>query len=109
MLKRCAIIIVVIVSDNPLMASPIARSVIESRLLSLEDIIEVCRVSHSNEFIEKMPARYNSEIEENGSNLSGGQKQRLAIARALLNIILHQFPFILILIIPHSIIFCLFF
>lgn len=51
---------------------------------SLEDIIEVCRVSHSNEFIEKMPARYNSEIEENGSNLSGGQKQRLAIARALL-------------------------
>lgn len=51
---------------------------------SLEDIIEVCRVSHSHEFIEKMPARYNSEIEENGSNLSGGQKQRLAIARALL-------------------------
>ena len=51
---------------------------------SLEDIIEVCKWSKANEFIEKMSARYDAEIEENGANLSGGQKQRLAIARALL-------------------------
>lgn len=50
---------------------------------SLEEIIESCKLSRANEFIEKMPLRYETLLEENGANLSGGQKQRLAIARAL--------------------------
>lgn len=52
---------------------------------SLEDIIDVCKLSRAHEFINSLPLRYNTYIEENGSNLSGGQKQRLAIARALLS------------------------
>ena len=51
---------------------------------TLDEIIEACKLSKANEFIEKMPLRYETLLEENGANLSGGQKQRLAIARALL-------------------------
>ena len=51
---------------------------------TLEDIIDVCKLSKANEFIDTMPLRYETLLEENGANLSGGQKQRLAIARALL-------------------------
>lgn len=51
---------------------------------TLDEIIEACRLSKANEFIERMPLRYETLLEENGANLSGGQKQRLAIARALL-------------------------
>lgn len=51
---------------------------------SLEEVIEACKLSHANEFIEQMPLRYETMVDENGANLSGGQKQRLAIARALL-------------------------
>lgn len=50
----------------------------------LEDIIEACKLSKADEFINKLPLRYETMLEENGANLSGGQKQRLAIARALL-------------------------
>lgn len=50
----------------------------------LEEIIEACKMSCANEFIEKIPTRYDTLLEENGANLSGGQRQRLAIARALL-------------------------
>lgn len=51
---------------------------------TLEDIIEACKLSKADEFINKLPLRYETMLEENGANLSGGQKQRLAIARALL-------------------------
>lgn len=51
---------------------------------TLEDIIEACKLSKADEFINNMPLRYDTMLEENGANLSGGQKQRLAIARALL-------------------------
>lgn len=45
---------------------------------------EACRLACADEFIERMPDRYNTMIEQGGSNVSGGQKQRLCIARALL-------------------------
>lgn len=51
---------------------------------TMADIIEACNLSKADEFINNMPLRYETMLEENGANLSGGQKQRLAIARALL-------------------------
>lgn len=51
---------------------------------TLDDVIEACKMSHAHDFINDMPLRYETMLEENGANLSGGQKQRLAIARALL-------------------------
>ena len=51
---------------------------------SLEEIIYVCKLAGADEFIQKLPKGYDTDLEENAANLSGGQKQRLAIARALL-------------------------
>ena len=50
----------------------------------LEEIIDASKKAKSHDFINNMPLRYNTMLEENGANLSGGQKQRLAITRALL-------------------------
>jgi len=52
--------------------------------IGLDEIIESCKLSKADEFINTLPLRYDTKLEENGANLSGGQKQRLAIARALL-------------------------
>jgi len=52
--------------------------------VELEKIIEICKIVKAHEFINEFPLRYNTLLEENGTNLSGGQRQRLAIARALL-------------------------
>jgi ATP-binding cassette, subfamily B, bacterial HlyB/CyaB len=48
------------------------------------DIQRAAELAGANEFIDKMPMRYDTEIGEGGGMLSGGQRQRLAIARALL-------------------------
>ena len=49
-----------------------------------EDIVRVCRLACADEFISSFPDKYDTYIEQGGSNVSGGQKQRLCIARALL-------------------------
>ena len=49
-----------------------------------EEIEKVCRQAKADEFIESFPDKYNTYIEQGGSNVSGGQKQRLCIARALM-------------------------
>lgn len=49
-----------------------------------EELVEACRQAQAEEFIETLPNKYDTFIEEGGNNVSGGQKQRLCIARALL-------------------------
>ena len=49
-----------------------------------EEIAEACRLAQADSFIQDMPDKYDTWIEQGGTNVSGGQKQRLCIARALL-------------------------
>ncbi|ACA55789.1 peptidase domain-containing ABC transporter [Clostridium botulinum] len=52
--------------------------------ITYEEIIEACKRAQIHDFINSLPLRYNTLVEENGANFSGGQKQRLSIARAIL-------------------------
>lgn len=64
-------------------------TILENLVLGLdnytfEEVIEVCQRVQVHQFVNQLPLRYETKLEENGSNLSGGQRQRLAIARAIL-------------------------
>ena len=49
-----------------------------------EEMIKACKLAQADEFIQKFPEKYDTYIEQGGTNISGGQKQRICIARALL-------------------------
>ena len=49
-----------------------------------EDMIHACRLAQADEFVQQFPDRYDTFLDQGGTNVSGGQKQRLCIARALL-------------------------
>ena len=51
-----------------------------------EECVKACKLACADEFIEKFPDKYNTHIEQGGTNVSGGQRQRLCIARALLKV-----------------------
>ncbi|MBQ6301544.1 MAG: ABC transporter ATP-binding protein [Bacteroidales bacterium] len=51
---------------------------------TVEECIEACRQACADEFIERMPDKYETFIDQGGTNVSGGQRQRICIARALL-------------------------
>lgn len=52
--------------------------------VTFEDVIAATKMAQAHDFINELPLRYETNLDENGANLSGGQRQRLAIARALL-------------------------
>jgi len=71
--------------DTTLFDDTIKNNIAYANLDATEDeIFEAARLSHCNEFIDKLPNKFDTAIGENGTRLSGGEKQRLSIARAML-------------------------
>jgi ATP-binding cassette subfamily B protein len=75
----------IVLQDNFLFRGTIRENIASAKPdASLEEIMESARMAGAEEFIDRLPASYETLVEENAANFSGGQKQRLAIARALL-------------------------
>jgi len=71
--------------DTTLFDDTIKNNIAYARLdATEEEILEAAKLSHCNEFIDKLPNKLDTIIGENGTRLSGGEKQRLSIARAML-------------------------
>ncbi|HIQ57170.1 TPA: ABC transporter ATP-binding protein [Candidatus Gracilibacteria bacterium] len=70
--------------EPELFSSTILENITFGIDFSAEEIQEILEISKCNVFIEKLPNKINSKVNEKGVNLSGGQKQRIALARALL-------------------------
>jgi len=75
----------VVLQDNFLFDGTIAENIGYAKPhATREEILEVARVAHCDEFVAKFPQRYDTVVGERGVKLSGGQRQRVAIARAIL-------------------------
>ena len=71
--------------DTTLFDDTIKNNIAYANLDATDDeITEAAKLSHCNEFIDKLPNKFDTLIGENGTRLSGGEKQRLSIARAML-------------------------
>ena len=77
--------VAVVLQKNFLFSGSIAENLRWGNLEATdEELKQVCQIAQAEEFIEALPDKYETHIEQGGSNVSGGQKQRLCIARALL-------------------------
>jgi ATP-binding cassette, subfamily B, bacterial HlyB/CyaB len=75
----------VVLQDNFLFRGTVRDNITAGRPgLTLDDVVRAARLAGAEEFIERLPAGYDTWIEEGSANLSGGQRQRLAIARAVI-------------------------
>ena len=76
----------VVLQDNFLFRGTVRGNILAGRPgLTLADAVRAARLAGAEEFIERMPAGYETFLQEGSTNLSGGQRQRLAIARALVS------------------------
>ncbi|WP_415575427.1 peptidase domain-containing ABC transporter [Gluconobacter sp.] len=76
----------VVLQDNFLFRGTIRENITAGRPgLTIDDVVRAARLAGAEEFIERMPAGYDTWIEEGSTNISGGQRQRLAIARAVIS------------------------
>lgn len=77
--------VAVVLQKNVLFSGTIAENIRwGNKDASDEEIERVCKLAQADEFVKSFPEKYNTYIEQGGTNVSGGQKQRLCIARALL-------------------------
>lgn len=75
----------VVLQDNFLFRGTIRDNITAGRPgFTIDDVVHAARMAGAEEFIERMPAGYETFIEEGSTNISGGQRQRLAIARAVI-------------------------
>lgn len=77
--------VAVVLQKNVLFSGTIAENIRwGNKDASDEEVKRVCKLAQADEFVKSFPEKYNTYIEQGGTNVSGGQKQRLCIARALL-------------------------
>ncbi|NOZ61992.1 MAG: ABC transporter ATP-binding protein [Calditrichaeota bacterium] len=76
-----------VTQDSILFTDTVANNIRYGALKEVSDemVREAARIAFADEFIEKLPHKYNEMLNQKGSNLSGGQRQRLCIARAIVN------------------------
>ena len=77
--------VAVVLQKNVLFSGTLAENIRwGNKDASDEEVERVCKLAQADEFVKSFPEKYNTYIEQGGTNVSGGQKQRLCIARALL-------------------------
>lgn len=75
----------VVLQENLLFRGTVRENIAAARpQAAIEEVVLAAEMSGADEFIRRLPAAYETRVEEGGANLSGGQRQRIAIARALL-------------------------